>query len=84
MKQKKIIILAISGILIFAATIAGAQNLEWTMQTHPKEIYKLAPDIEQYTNQGYVPFGLGEINSNLVTFFMRGEGVYSELWQLKW
>lgn len=84
MKKHKITILFSILILTAGVSIGGAQDLEWTMQTHPKEIYKLGPDIDAYTEQGYVPFGLGAINNSLVTFFMRGEGIYSELWQLKW
>lgn len=83
MKQRKITTFILI-ILTLAGAAAGAQNLEWTMQAHPTEIYRLAPDIEEYTDQGFVPFGIGSVNSNLVTFFLRGQGVYSELWQLKW
>lgn len=82
MSGKKVSILLT--IFVIVAGSAGAQQIEWTMQTHSQEIYKLEREITERTDEGYVPFGIGNLNGKLTSFFLRGPGITGELWQLKW
>jgi hypothetical protein len=82
MVGKKLSILV--SIFFVIAGAAGAQQIEWTMQPHSQEIYKLEREITERTDEGYVPFGIGNLNGKLISFFLRGPGIIGELWQLKW